>query len=171
MFQCNETSASAYVVKALKDLHQKNLIVSKGSGTEFVRDPQALTQPGLMRYPGKYVIYQALQHSQDGASIADLASLDADIVSLRESVIALQSDEKLLPYNIACVKCPLSLQGLESSVESLEAEKTSLLERLAWMESGVSEALSPEERADVNRLWSYWSRRTAAARWRLKFGK
>lgn len=108
---------------------------------------------------GTHVIHHALQHPQDDNSTK---SLDKEIADLRASVAALRMDQKALSSCLISVRCPLPTRELHSTVESLEAERKILLDRLTWLSVEDFTSLIPEQRADVNRQWSIWSRKAAA---------
>ena len=105
------------------------------------------------------VVYHALQHSQDDTTIAHL---DKEVADLRESVAALRMDQRALSSRLASVSCPLPTRELQPMVESLEGERTMLRDRLTWLSVEDFTSLLPEQRADVNRQWSIWSRKAAA---------
>lgn len=68
----------------------------------------------------------------------------------------------MLTRRLASANCSLSTHELRSTVGSLEAERTTLLDRLTWVSVQDFTSLVPEQRADVNRQWSIWSRKAAA---------
>ena len=71
-------------------------------------------------------------------------------------------DQKALNSCLASIRCPLPTRELRSIVESLEAERTIVVDRLTWLSVEDFTSLLPEQKADVNRQWSSWSRQAAA---------
>ena len=71
-------------------------------------------------------------------------------------------DQKALSSRLTSVRCPLPTRELHSIVESLEAERNVVVDRLTWLSVEDFTSLLLEQRADVNRQWSIWSRKAAA---------
>lgn len=82
--------------------------------------------------------------------------MDKEIASLRESLSTLKANEKLIRSNLVNVNAILSTDELRDNVQSLEAKKDELLDRLGPLRKGDIKPVSQEEKAEVDRLWSLW---------------
>ncbi len=84
--------------------------------------------------------------------------MDKEIADLRESIAIAKANEKLLKANLHAVNATLSTADLHASVTALELEKKEILARLGPLRSGSVKPVSPEEKAEVEKAWTQWSR-------------
>lgn len=111
---------------------------------------------------GKQFVYHANQESTDAASLEDLANMDNQISSLRESINLGKSNEKLLRASLATVNATLSTEELRASIESLELERTEMLARLDPLRSGSVKPVQPKEKDETEMTWKQWSKKAAS---------
>ncbi len=112
-----------------------------------------------MASSGKQLVYHAVQDPADAMSLDDLAAMDKEIATLRDSIATAKANEKLLRANLISVNATLSTDELRSSVTLLEHEKKEVLGRLGLLRSGNVKPVQPEEKEVVDREWVQWSRK------------
>lgn len=112
-----------------------------------------------MASSGKQLVYHAVQDPADAMSLDDLAAMDKEIATLRDSIATAKANEKLLRANLISVNATLSTDELRSSVTLLEHEKEEVLGRLGLLRSGNVKPVQPEEKEVVDREWVQWSRK------------
>ncbi|KAL6721205.1 hypothetical protein ACLMJK_000307 [Lecanora helva] len=130
---------NSYAKKALKELHESQVIAGKAAG--------------------KQVVYHAIQEPADPLSLEDLAALDKEIAGLRDSIATAKANEKLLQANLISVNATPSTEELRSDISLLELEKKEIVERLEKLRSGNVKPVSPEEKEAVDKEWGQWSRK------------
>ena len=107
-------------------------------------------------------MYHAIQDSKDAASLEDLARMDKEIASLRDSIALARSNEKLLKASLATVNAALCTEDLRASITGLELEQREILARLGPLRSGNVRPIPPEEKEETERIWRQWSKRAAS---------
>lgn len=107
-------------------------------------------------------MYHAIQDFKDAASLEDLANMDQDIASLRDSYALSKSNEKLLKAGLAAVNATLSTEDLRVSITDLEFEHAQLLARLGPLRSGSVKPAPPEEKEETEKTWRQWSRKAVS---------
>ena len=148
----------AYATKALKELHEQQVIAGKAAGKPLALD-HAHTLLSHIDAAGKQMVYHALQDPKDAVSPESLAAMDKEIADLRESIATVKANEKLLRANLTAVNATLSTADVRASVMALELEKKEMLARLEPLRSGTVKPVSPEEKAEVEKAWNKWSRK------------
>lgn len=111
-------------------------------------------------------MYHAIQSPTSISSSHSLASLDAEIASLRENLASLKSVEKGLKNKLSALTSTLSIPELVSATSSLSAEKDRLLERLEPLRAGTVSPLGKEEKEAIENEWRRW-KECAEARKRI----
>ncbi|KAL2045568.1 hypothetical protein N7G274_001996 [Stereocaulon virgatum] len=91
-------------------------------------------------------------------SLEDLAAMDAEITSLRETITTAKATEKLLRANLASVNATMSTEELHASVTVLEREKKDILGRLGPLKTGNVKPVLPEEKIKVDKEFSRWEK-------------
>ena len=112
------------------------------------------------------MVYHAVQDPADAMSLEDLAAMDKEITSIRESIATARANEKLLRANLISVNATLSTEELRSSVTILELETQEAESRLESLRSGNVKPVQPEEKEAVDRQWGQWAR-TAGIRQKI----
>ncbi|MCJ1461864.1 hypothetical protein MMC07_000463 [Pseudocyphellaria aurata] len=135
-----------YATKALKELHESQLIAGKAAG--------------------KQIVYHALQDPSDAVSLDDLAAMDKQIHDLGEAIATAKAHEKLLRANLIAVNATQSTDDLRASIITLESEKKEILARLGPLRSGTVAPVSTADKDEVDQAWKMWSR-AASARKRI----
>ena len=148
----------AYAAKALKELHEQQIIAGKAAGVPLKFEP-VLCLLSDIDITGKQIVYHAIQDPKDAVSPEDLTGMDEEIADLRESIATAKANEKLLRANLIAVNATLSTADLHASVTALELEKKEILARLGSLRSGSVKPVSPEEKAEVEKAWTQWSRK------------
>ncbi|MCJ1240146.1 hypothetical protein MMC14_008146 [Varicellaria rhodocarpa] len=131
----------AYTVKALKELHEQNLVAGKTAG--------------------KQLVYHALQDSKDAASPEELMAMEKEIQTLREYISSAKAEEKILKANLVNLNATMSTQDIRNGVAAIEIEKNSILKRLDLLRTGNVTPVSSEERAVVDQAHKVWTRHVA----------
>lgn len=111
---------------------------------------------------GKQFVYHAIQDSKDAASLEDLANMDKEIATLRDSIALSKSNEKLLKAGLAAVNATLSTEDLRATIIGLELEHTELLDRLGPLRSGSVKPVLPKEKEETEKMWRQWSKKANA---------
>lgn len=106
-------------------------------------------------------MYHAIQDAKDAASPEDLAAMDQEINNLREIISAAKVEEKILKANLVTLSATMTIQDLRAGVQSLDAEKATILNRLGPLRAGNVRPVLPEEKAKVDQAWRTWSRHAA----------
>lgn len=150
-------------MKALKELHDSNIIVGKAAGTN-IHLSRSKRYSGLIFKLGKQTVYHALQDPKDAISGDELVAMDKQIQELRESIATAKADEKSLRANLMAVNATMSIGDLRTSVIALESEKKELLARLGLLRAGTVKPVSPEEKYEVEKEWREWSRKATVRR-------
>jgi len=114
-----------------------------------------------MAFLGKQLVYHAVQDPADAMSLEDLAAMDKEIATLRDTIATSKANEKLLRANLISVNATMSTDELRNSVILLEHDKKELLRRLGSLRSGNVKPVLPEEKEAVDREWTQWSRKAA----------
>ena len=109
---------------------------------------------------GKQIVYHAVQDPKDAASFEDLAAMDKEIEILRDSIATAKAKEKLLRANLTALNATLSTVDLRASIVALGLAKQEILSRLGPLRSGSVKPVSSEEKAEVDRAWNEWSRKS-----------
>ena len=107
-------------------------------------------------------MYHATQDSKDAASLEDLARMDTEIASLRDSIALARSNEKLLKASLATVNATLCTEDLRASIAGLELEQREILARLGPLRAGNVRPIPPEEKEETETIWRQWSKRAAS---------
>ena len=102
----------AYAAKALKELHESQVIAGKGAGTTKLARLIRSTSLTFTEWQGKQWVYHAVQDPDDALSLDDLAAMDKEIATLRDSIITAKANEKLLRANLIAVNATLSTEEL-----------------------------------------------------------
>lgn len=97
-------------------------------------------------------------------SLEDLAAMDKEITTLRDSIATAKANEKLLRANLISVNATLSTEELRNSVLLLEQEKIEMAIRLHALRSGNVKPVLPEEKEAVDREWVQWSKKAGVRR-------
>lgn len=150
-------------MKALKELHDNNIIAGKAAGTSL-RLSRSKSYSGLIFKPGKQTVYHALQDPNDAISGDELVAMDKQVQELRESIATAKADEKTLRANIIAVNATMSIGDLRTSVITLESEKKELLACLGPLRTGTVKPVSPEEKDAAEKAWREWSRKATVRR-------
>ena len=95
-------------------------------------------------------------------SLDDLATMDKEIVDLRDTLATAKANEKLMRANLISVNAALSTEELRSTVSLLELEKKEITARLGPLRSGTVKPVSPEEKEAVDQAWREWSRKASS---------
>jgi 26S proteasome regulatory subunit (ATPase 3-interacting protein) len=111
---------------------------------------------------GKQFVYHAIQDCKDAASLEDLANMDKETASLRDSIALSKSNEKLLKAGLAAVNATLSTEDLRVSITGLELQHTELLARLGPLRSGSVKPVLPEDKEETEKTWRQWSRKAVS---------
>lgn len=150
-------------MKALKDLHDNNLIAGKAVGTtpHFSRSKSYCK---LIFNPGKQTVYHALQEPNDAISSDELVAMDKQIQELRENIATAKANEKTLKASLNAVNATMSIGDFRTSVIALESEKKELLARLDPLRAGTIKPVSTEEKCEVEKAWREWSRKATVRR-------
>ncbi|KAI9373234.1 Tat binding protein 1-interacting protein-domain-containing protein [Aspergillus egyptiacus] len=125
-----------YLIKALRDLHQKKEIEC--------------------RISGKQTVYHAVQEEAKESSPDAAAAMDEEIVSLQEKLASLKEDEKKLQTELASLNAIPLLAELRCEMEKLDAERNSLSARLAKVHGGGEEHVSLKEKEHARKHWRFW---------------
>ncbi|KAK4696750.1 26S proteasome regulatory subunit, ATPase 3, interacting protein, partial [Lecanoromycetidae sp. Uapishka_2] len=133
--------------KALKELHESQLIAGKAAG--------------------KQIVYHAIQDPTNALSLEDLAAMDAEIATLRTDITNAKATEKLLRTGIVSANATLSIDELHTAVALLEYDKIETLRRLGPLREGSVKPVAPDEKKRVDGEWEFWGRKAGA---RKKFG-
>ena len=112
----------------------------------------------LTHLPGKQIVYHAIQDPADAMSLEDLAAMDAEITTLRETIGTAKATEKLLRANLASVNATMSTEELRARVTVLEREKKDILGRLGPLRAGEMKPVLPEEKMKVDKEFSQWEK-------------
>lgn len=153
----------AYAVKALKELHDNNIIAGKAVGTS----PQFSRSKSYSRLtfnPGKQTVYHALQDPKDAISDDELVAMDKQIQELRESIATAKANEKSLKASLIAFNATMSVGYFRTSVIALESEKKEFLARLGPLRAGTVKPVSTEEKYEVEKAWREWSRKATVRR-------
>ncbi|KAL9100933.1 MAG: hypothetical protein Q9163_003748 [Psora crenata] len=171
--QQSHQGVAAYAAKALKELHESHIIAGKASGLAnslpFLPPyPQILWVlrakfPSFF-WPGKQLVYHAIQDPNDTLCLDDLAAMDREISSLRGEIATLKSNDKLLRSNLAAVNATMSAPELRAKVQSLASEKSELLARLGPLRKGGIKPVKLEEKQMVDMQWAMWKREAEGRR-------
>lgn len=150
-------------MKALKELHDNNIIAGKAFGTSphFSRSKSYFR---LIFNPGKQTVYHALQDPKDAISSEELVAMDKQIQELRESIATAKVNEKSLKASLIAVNATMSIGDFRTSVIALESEKKELLARLDPLRAGTIKPVSTEEKYEVEKAWKEWSRKATVRR-------
>lgn len=151
----------AYAAKALKELHESQVIAGKGAGTFTCQDSLTGKSP-ISVNAGKQWVYHAVQDPDDAMSLEDLAAMDKEIADVRETIATAKANEKLMRANLISVNATLSTEELGSNVSLLELEKNEMVARLGALRSGNVKPVLPEEKEMVDRAWREWSRKASS---------
>ena len=108
---------------------------------------------------GKQIVYHAIQDPNDAMSLEDLAAMDAEIATLRETIAAGKANEKLLRASLVSVTATMSSEELRDTVAQLEREKKEILARLGPLRAGNVKPVLPEEKEAVQKEWKEWSKK------------
>ena len=92
-------------------------------------------------------------------SLEDLAAMDAEIATLRETIAAGKANEKLLRTSLVSVNATMSSEELHDTVAQLEREKKEILARLGPLRTGNVKPVVPEEKEAVQKEWREWSKK------------
>lgn len=150
-------------MKALKELHDNNVIAGKAFGTSphFSRYKSYF---GLIFNPGKQTVYHALQDPKNAISSEELVAMDKQIQELREIIATAKANEKSLKASLIAVNATMSIGDIRTSVIALESEKKELLARLDPLRAGTIKPVSTEEKYEVEKAWREWSRKATVRR-------
>ena len=154
----NADAFSAYAAKALKELHESQVIAGKAAGKQCSRHSGLLQRACTHALLGKQIVYHAIQDPADAMSLEDLAAMDAEITTLRETIATTKATEKLLRANPASVNATMSTEELRASVTVLEREKKDILGRLGPLRTGNLKPVLPEEKMKVDKEFSQWEK-------------
>lgn len=116
----------------------------------------------LSKSLGKQLVYHTIQDPKDAASLEELADMDKEIASLRESIATTKANEKLLKANLAAVNAMTSTDELRSQIIALELEKNEILGRLVQLRSGSVKPVSTEAKEEAEKTWRLWSKKAAS---------
>lgn len=150
-------------MKALKELHDNNIISGKAVGTS----PQFSRSKSYSRLtfnPGKQTVYHALQDPKDAISDDELVAMDKQIQELRESIATAKANEKSLKASLIAFNATMSVGYFRTSVIALESEKKEFLARLGPLRAGTVKPVSTEEKYEVEKAWREWSRKATVRR-------
>lgn len=150
-------------MKALKELHDNNVIAGKAVGTS----PHLSRSKSYFRLifnPGKQTVYHAIQDPKDAISSDELVAMDKQIQELRESIATAKANEKSLKASLIAVSATMSIGDFRTSVIALESEKKELLARLDPLRAGTIKPISTEEQYEVEKAWREWSRKATVRR-------
>lgn len=111
---------------------------------------------------GKALVYHALQDPRDSLTAEELALMDEEISNLRKEIAAAKNEEKALKGQLNALNATMSTSELKSDIGTLEKEKAELAERLSGLQAGTTEAISAEEKAEVDKSWKLWNYRAGA---------
>ena len=92
-------------------------------------------------------------------SLEDLAAMDAEIATLRETIATAKANEKLIRASLVSVNATMSGEELRNTVAQLEHEKKDILDRLGPLRAGTMKPVLPEEKEAVQREWREWSKK------------
>ena len=92
-------------------------------------------------------------------SLEDLAAMDAEIASLRESIAATRAQEKVLRANLVSVNATMSTEELRTSVAQLEHAKKEISGHLVPLRAGNVKPVSLDEKGAVEREWRDWKKK------------
>lgn len=153
----------AYAVKALKELHDKNIIAGKAVGNSpYLSRSKSYFK--LTFNPGKQTVYHALQDPKDAISSDELVAMDKRIQELRESITTAKANEKSLKASLITVNATMSVGDFRTSIIALESEKEELLARLGPLRAATVKPVSTEEKCEVEKAWREWSRKATVRR-------
>lgn len=150
----------AQAVKVLKELHEQQAIAGKASGDNPLCHCRA--QLTLVVCVGKQIVYHAVQDPKDSASLEDLAQMDREMETLRESIATAKANEKLLKASLATVNATLSSENLRARIITLEQEQKELLARLGPLRTGSVRPVSHDEKEEAEKAWRQWSKKAAS---------
>lgn len=108
---------------------------------------------------GKQIVYHAIQDPNDAMSLEDLAAMDAEIATLRETIATGKANEKLLRASLVSVNATMSSEELRDTVAQLEREKKEILARLGPLRAGNVKPVLAEEKEAVQKEWRKWSKK------------
>lgn len=148
----------AQAAKTLKELHENQVIAGKAAGRSRSIHITSSQLTG-MAFSGKQLVYHAVQDPADAMSLDELAAMDRELGTLRDSIATSRAKEKLLRANLISVNATLSTDELRSSVILHEHEKKEILGRLGLLRSGKMKPVLPEEKEAVDREWLQWSKK------------
>ena len=92
-------------------------------------------------------------------SLEDLAAMDAEIGTLRESIATSKANEKLIRASLVSVNATMSSEELHNTVAQLEHEKKEILARLVPLRAGNVKPVLREEKEAVQKEWRGWSKK------------
>lgn len=150
-------------MKALKELHDNNIIAGKAAGTN-PHLSRSKSYPRLTLNPGKQTVYHAIQDPKDAISGDGLVAMDKQIQELRENIAMSKANEKSLRANLIAANATMSIGDLRTSVIALESEKKELLAHLGPLRAGTVKPVSTEEKDEVEKAWREWSRKASVRR-------
>ena len=108
---------------------------------------------------GKQVVYHTIQEPKDAASLEDLAAMDKEITSIRDSIATAKANEKLLKANLTAVNATVSTDELRAQIIALDLEKAEIVGRLELLRSGNVKPVSAEEKEEAEEMWRVWSKK------------
>jgi 26S proteasome regulatory subunit (ATPase 3-interacting protein) len=109
-------------------------------------------------FPGKQIVYHALQDPKDAVTPEEIAVIDQEIATLREEISTAKAEEKLLRAKLVVLNGEKSLSDLQASTSILETTKKMLLARLGPLRSGSVRPVSLNEKKEVEAAWNKWSK-------------
>ena len=149
----------------MKELHENQIIAGKAAGERNFRPSyrcRYLKQSHSHQVPGKQIVYHAIQDPNDAMSLEDLAAMDAEIATLRESITTSKANEKLIRASLVSINSTMSSEELRNTVAQLEHEKKEILARLGPLRAGNVKPVLREEKEAVQKEWREWSKKAGA---------
>ena len=146
----------------MKELHENQIIAGKAAGEQDFHPGQrcgCLKPSHSHQVSGKQIVYHAIQDPSDAMSLEDLAAMDAEIATLRETIATGKANEKLLRASLVSVNATMSSEELRDTVAQLECEKKEILARLGPLRAGNVKPVLPQEKEAVQTEWREWSKK------------
>jgi tryptophan 2,3-dioxygenase len=100
------------------------------------------------------------------ATPEELATYDATITSIRDSIPALKASHKAKAAQLSQLKSAMTTEDLRQSIAALDAKKKELEGKLEVLKNTQVKPITKEEREVVEESFRYW-RRAAVARKRV----
>ena len=88
--------------------------------------------------------------------------MDKEISTLRDEVSAAKNEEKALRAQLSTLNATFSTPELKGNMASLQKEAGELSGRLIALKEGKTQAVSAEEKAEVDKSWKLWNYKASA---------